>query len=55
MNVDAHFPAPPAVSRQSFWQTASNSMYGNIIGVNQVGKCTLTLHSGIPVMDIGQN
>ena len=30
-----------------FWQTASNSKYGEIIGV---GKCTLISHSGISVI-----
>ena len=41
----------PVVSRQSFWQTASNSMYGVIIGTNRAGKCALTSHNGISVMD----
>ena len=36
---------------QQFWQTASSSMYGEIIDANQAGKYTLTLHSGIFVMD----
>ena len=34
-----------------FRQTTSDSMYGDIIGANRVGKCTLTSHRGISVMD----
>ena len=43
----------PVVSRQSFWQIVSNSMYGEfkIIGTHRAGKCALTSHSGFSVMD----
>ena len=48
MNVDAHFPGrfAPII--------LANCVQFNVwklIGVNRVGKCTLTSHSGILVMD----
>ena len=41
----------PLDLRQCFWQTASNSLYGEIIGANRAGKCAVTSHSGISITD----
>ena len=46
--VNAHFPGRFA---QSFWQTAFNSMCGEIIGTNRAGKCALTSHRGISIVE----